>query len=215
MDSYEYQVRIHSDPRRDDDVINWLKKRATAWYLAYETSANRSHYQMYMKSKYKEQSLRRYIKEELQLEGNRMYAISKLKKEPKDLVCYLMKEGEMSLVSKNICSTIVRDAESQANEIKETKAKPSNKFKTTVSQIMETIPPGTSQEDEIICYIYAFYWKRQRLIPDQIQINKYARTIKAYIGGGEAICEMINDHLWTQPSKPTDLMNQLFLFETE
>ena len=168
---------------------------------------------MYMKSKYKEQSLRRYIKEELQLEGNRMYAISLLRKTPKDLVCYLMKEG--CCVSKNICATIVKDAESQANEIQETKAKPGSKFKTTVSQIMETIPPGTSQEDEIICYIYAFYWKRQRLIPDQIQINKYARTIKAYLGGGEAICEMISEHLWTQPHKPTDLMYQLFLFETE
>lgn len=213
MEKFEYQVRIHSDPRRDDDVINWLKKRAEAWYLAYEKNANRAHYQMYMKSKYKENSLRRYIKEELRLVGNRQYAISLLRKQPKDLVCYLMKEGDC--VSKNICMSIVQEAELQANEIQETKAKPASKFKTAVAQIMETIPPGTTDENDIICYIYAFYWKRQRLIPDQIQINKYSRTIKAYIGGGEAICEMINEHLWTSPSKPTDLMNQLFLFETE
>ena len=176
-------------------------------------NANRAHYQMYMKSKYKENSLRRYIKEELQLVGNRQYAISILRKEPKDLVCYLMKEG--NCVSKHLDMSIVKEAEEQAKEIQDTKAKPKDKFKTTVSQIMDTIPPGTTGEDEIICYIYAFYWKRQRLIPDQIQINKYARTIKAYLGGGEAIVEMINDHLWTYPGRPLELMNQLFLFETE
>lgn len=213
MELYEYQVRIHSDPRRDDDVTNWVKSRAKHWYLAYEKNANRSHYQMYMKSKYKEQSLRRYIKEELNLVGNRQYSISLLRKEPKDLVCYLMKEGEC--VSKNISMEIIQAAETQAKEIQETKAKPSSKFKTTVSQIMDTIPDGTTDISDIICYIYAFYWKRQRLIPDPTQINKYARTINAYIGGGEAICEMIKEQLWPQPTQPTDLMAQLFLFETE
>lgn len=212
----EYQVRIHSDPRRDDDVKNWLKSRADAWYLAYEKNANRSHYQMYMKSKYKEQSLRRYIKEELKLVGNRQYSISKLRKEPKDLVCYLMKEGEC--VSKNISVEIIQDAELQAQEIQETQAKPKNKFKSTVAQIIDTIPPGTTNESTIIVYVYAFYWKRQRLIPDQIQVNKYARTIKAYMGGGQSIVEMINDHLWQDPNHHQDnddLMDQLFLFETE
>lgn len=212
----EYQVRIHSDPRRDDDVKNWLKIRADAWYLAYEKNANRAHYQMYMKSKYKEQSLRRYIKEELKLVGNRQYSISKLRKEPKDLVCYLMKEGEC--VSKNISVEIIKDAEAQASEIQETQAKPKNKFKSTVTQIMDTIPPGITDESTLTVYVYAFYWKRQRLIPDQFQINKYVRTVKAYMGGGQSIVEMINEHCWQDPThhhKNDELMDQLFLFETE
>ena len=52
-----------------------------------------------------------------------------------------------------------------------------------VQEIIDTIPPGTHSEAEIICYIYAFYWKRRRLIPGQIQINKHARTIKSHLGG--------------------------------
>ena len=212
---YEYQVRIHSDPRRDDDVKQWLNSRAEQWYLAYEKNANRAHYQMYMKSKYKEQSLRRYIKEELKLSGNRQYSISLLRKEPKDLVCYLMKEG--TCVDKKIDMTIVSEAEAQAEEIHETQAKPKDRFKTTVQQIMDTITVDNPDQRQLRVFVYAFFWKKRRLLPDKFQIDKYVRTLYAYIGGGQNIIDMINEDLWEDPNRKEvlPLMEQIFLYETE
>lgn len=214
---YEYQLRIHS-LRRDDDIVEWLRSRADAWYCAYESDANRNHYQMYIKSKYKEQSLRRYIKEELKLEGNRQYSLSLLRKEVKDLVCYLMKEGV--LVSKNIQADIVALAEAQAKEIAEASARPKDRFKTTVQQIMDTITIQNPTDAQIRVFVYNFYWKRKRLIPDGVQVNKYVRTISAYMKGGQAIVDMIREDLWASPHtlqdvETVELMNQLFLFETE
>ena len=131
------------------------------------------------------------------------------------MVCYLMKEGVC--VSKNIEQEIVNEAERQAEEIRETQAKPKDKFKTTVQQIMDTIPDENPDQKTIRVYVYAFFWKRRRLLPDLAQINKYVRTIDAYSGGGQKIIDMIKEDLWQDPnwSSCLDLMEQIFLYETE
>lgn len=217
MNSYEYQVRIHSPTRRDDDIIAWLEKRGMAWFLAYERDANREHYQMYLQSRYKDTSLRRYIKEELNLQGNREYSLTELRKEPKDLVCYLMKEGDR--VHAKIKSEIIVAAEAQQDEIQQTKAKPKAKFTSTVSQIMDTIKINDPTTGQIRVYVYAFFVKRRRLMPDPIQITKYVGTIDLYLRGGRAVIDRINEDLrYEDPSSITqamDLAEQIFLFETE
>lgn len=129
-----------------------------------------------------------------------------------------MKEGVC--VSKNIEQEIVSEAERQAEEIRETQAKPKDKFKTTVQMIMDTIPEGHQTERYIRVYVYAFFWKRRRLLPDGAQINKYVRTINAYIGGGQRIIDMIREDMWTDANGLTDpelqeTMEQIFLYETE
>lgn len=217
MDLQEYQVRIHSPTRRDDEIIAWLEKRGVAWFLAYERDANRQHYQMYFQSRYKEQSLRRYIKEELNLVGNGQYSLSKLRKEPKDLVCYLMKEGDR--VHAKIKKEIIVAAEAQHNEIQQTKAKPQAKFTSTVSQIMDTIKIDNPSTGKIRVYVYAFFLKRRRLMPDPIQITKYVGTIDLYLRGGRAVIDRINEDLrYEDPGDLADTMDfaeQMFLFETE
>jgi hypothetical protein len=207
---YDYQVRIHSDSRRDDDVKKWLDSRGEQWYCAYEKNANRAHYQMYLKSKYKEQSLRRYIKEEFKLEGNRMYSISLLRKEVKDLVCYLMKEGD--LVSKKISAEVVAQAEAQAKEIQDTK-NPRTRPRTTVQKIMSTIDIDDPTPKQLRVYVYAYFYKNGKMLPDGFMVEKYVRTIQAYTGGWEAIRDLIYDDLWQDATARCDPSFEKFIQE--
>ena len=215
----EYHIRVHSPTRRDDEIKRWFESRCIHWYCAYETQANRSHYQAYISSTYAPQSLRQYIKKELQLEGNRQYALSELRKDTISLVCYLMKEHE--LVTKNIPMEIITAAKAQADEIQETKQKPKDKFKTTVQQIIDTIKPD-SNPSKVLVYVVAFFWNKRRLMPDTFQINKYVRTVSMYLRGGAAMREMIAEQLtyegtypFSQHADALELADQIFIFETE
>ena len=74
-----------------------------------------------------------------------------------------MKEGVC--VSKNIEQEIVNEAERQAEEIRETQAKPKDKFKTTVQQIMDTIPDENPDQKTIRVYVYAFFGSDEDCFP--------------------------------------------------
>ena len=126
-----------------------------------------------------------------------------------------MKEG--TCVDKKIDMTIVSEAEAQAEEIHETQTRPKDRFKTTVQQIMDTITVDNPDQRQLRVFVYAFFWKKRRLLPDKFQIDKYVRTLYAYIGGGQNIIDMINEDLWEDPNRKEvlPLMEQIFLYETE
>lgn len=188
----EGHIRVHADKVPQERLHEWLKETVDRYYLAYEEQASRPHYQAYVKCKYKKDTIRRKLRAEFSVEGNKDFSVSELKKEVKDLVCYLMKEGKC--VGHNLPDEVIEEAQAQSREIQNNK-KP-RRGTTIVAQLMDYIEglvpdPDSLSRFQISCYIMKWFKDSKRLLPDPIMLTRYTNTIHAQYNGTQAYVDII------------------------
>lgn len=190
----EGHMRIHADAVKQDRLEEWLKDNVERYYLAYEEQATRPHYQAYVKSRYKIDTLRRKLRADLDVKGNKDFSLSLLKKEVKDLICYLLKEGKCCC--HNCPEELIEEARLQEEEIISTRTRKKSRGKTIVSQLVDYIeevvddPSGLSRF-QIACYCMKWFRSQLRLLPDPIMLTRYTNTIHAWYNGTQAYVDII------------------------
>lgn len=189
----EGHMRIHADAVKQDRLQEWLEENVERYYLAYEEQATRPHFQAYVKSRYKIDTLRRKLRADLGVKGNKDFSLSLLKKEVKDLICYLLKEGKCCC--HNCPEELIEEARLQEEQIVNSKKRKS-KGKTIVSQLVdyleEQVPdPSGLSRFQIACYIMKWFRHSLRLLPDPIMLTRYTNTIHAWYNGTQAYVDII------------------------
>ncbi len=189
----EGHIRIHaSEVVTHERLHKWLQETVDNYYLAYEEEATRPHFQAYVKTKYKKDTIRRKLRSEFQVEGNKDFSVSELKKEVKDLVCYLMKEGKC--IGHNLSQDLLDEASAQQVEI-QSRRKP-RRGTTIVAQLMDYIEgfepdPSRFSRFQLSCYILKWFKDSKRLLPDPIMLTRYTNTIHAQYNGTQAYVDII------------------------
>lgn len=200
----ECHLRVHQSACTQDVIEGFLREMSTRWYLVLEEDASRPHYQMYIqfKDKYKSlQSMRNKVKA-IAGTGNRNYSLSPLRKTPVDLICYLMKEGNL-LSSHSIPTKWLEDAERQQDEIRQAQetrdARRSSKPQSIVQMILESFPEDFDFSEEpkaqvnIAKYVLRWFYDRKRLLPDPQMLRRYIYTISMYRGGATSMVDYLRE----------------------
>ena len=182
----EAQLRVHTEYVDKAELLEWIKKRCTEYYVALEEDAERPHYQAYLKfdPKYANlNSIRTMFKKIVTGTGNTVYSLKGLKKPAEHLVCYLFKENKcvMSSVNKQLmdkAKTLEQDIHAKLEKRKSSSGKAS-----IIDNLLDLFPPRARMYDqkEMVDKIVRWFHEEGRMQPDLYQLQKYLRTVCAHM----------------------------------
>ena len=167
-------LRVHTQFITQSNVIEFLDRYCTSYYLVREVDATRPHYQAMCRFKVEYQnleSLRNQLKKRLSEKGNKVYSISAQRESQMRHLAYLMKEGGEPVAKLGISVTLMTGA-------KELQADYEKKKKMTTVERLAYEYQGSTSVSDICKYVMEETKRSGKMLPDPRLMKRYIQNIQ-------------------------------------
>lgn len=186
MSIQEFHIRVDKKALKDyDALVDVLKKRCDSYLLSYEIpvdNPDNEHYQGYIRTLYKDITIRKDLTSILSLKGNQAYSLSKLKKTKEELLQYCCKDGNVLISTFSEAEVEYfkqLGAETKKEVEKKKKKKLDSLFKVLLNYLEEVEPQNGNDMEHATIAFHVLMWfrQRQKQIPPMNRLQDIVRGL--------------------------------------
>lgn len=186
MAVFEFHLRVDKKALKDyDALVDVLKKRCDSYLLSYEIpvdNPDNEHYQGYIRTLYKEITIRKDLASILSVKGNQAYSLSKLRQTKEKLLQYCCKDGNVlvSTFSEEEVEQFKKEGAETKKEVeKKKKTRADSLFKVLLNYLHEVEPSNGNDMEHAHIALHVLRWFRERnkAIPQVTRLQDIVRAL--------------------------------------